>query len=277
MAAARADAAASAAAARGGPGAGERRGRAVRLAAAALPRLRAPRPGRHGRRRAPAPWPRCSTRAPTRTPATCGTVYEPPFTALTGAFGEGEGGPGIQPSHPQWEALARALLEAGADPNDEQTLYNRMFRPDDSHLELLFEFGLDDADEPLLDQLAGRSSTGSTTAWSSCTGTASTPDAGRCTAPARGGRTARQLARWTGRTRTAAADRGLGYGDELEREDAVVAAVLAADEAELDRLTETHPGVLERARAGRPGLVAWAASIDAPDAVRLAVRARAGT
>lgn len=52
----------------------------------------------------------------------------------------------------------------------------------------------------------------------------------------------------------------------------MVAAVLAADEAELDRLTETHPGVLERARAGRPGLVPWAASIDAPDAVRLAVR-----
>ena len=79
--------------------------------------------------------------------------HDPPFTALTGAFGEGEGGPGNQPSHPQWEALARALLEAGADPNDEQTLYNRMFRPDDSHLELLFEFGLD-ADERAADQLA---------------------------------------------------------------------------------------------------------------------------
>ena len=30
--------------------------------------------------------------------------------------------------------------------------------------------------------------------------------------------------------------------------------------------------MLERARAGRPGLVPWAAAIDAPDAVRLAVR-----
>ncbi len=71
----------------------------------------------------------------------------PPFTALTGAFGEGEGGPDNQPGHPQWEAMARALLEAGADPNDAQTLYNRTFRPDDSHLVLLFEYGLDDADE----------------------------------------------------------------------------------------------------------------------------------
>ncbi len=65
-----------------------------------------------------------------------------PFTALTGAFGEGEEGPVNQPRHPYWEALARALLAAGADPNDGQTLYNRQFLPDDSHLRLLFEYGL---------------------------------------------------------------------------------------------------------------------------------------
>ena len=69
-----------------------------------------------------------------------------PFTALTGCFGEGEGGPGNQPVHPHGLALARVLLEAGADANDAQTLYNRMFRPDDSHLELLFEFGLGTGD-----------------------------------------------------------------------------------------------------------------------------------
>jgi ankyrin repeat protein len=65
----------------------------------------------------------------------------PPFTALTGAFGEGEEGHN-QPPHPERDALARALLEAGADPNDEQTLYNRHFGPDDGHLVLLFEYGL---------------------------------------------------------------------------------------------------------------------------------------
>jgi len=65
----------------------------------------------------------------------------PPFTALTGAFGDGEDGSN-QPSHPRRDALARLLLDAGADPNDGQALYNRHFRPDDGHLELLFEYGL---------------------------------------------------------------------------------------------------------------------------------------
>ncbi|MBL8930624.1 MAG: hypothetical protein JNL54_10910 [Kineosporiaceae bacterium] len=66
----------------------------------------------------------------------------PPFTALTGVFGEGEQGAGRQPRHPQEQELARLLLTRGADPNDGQALYNRMFRADDSYLELLFEFGL---------------------------------------------------------------------------------------------------------------------------------------
>jgi len=68
-----------------------------------------------------------------------------PFTALTGVFGEGEQGPGRQPRHPFAGALAALLLEHGAHPVDQQTLYNRMFRPDDSHLKLLFAHGLADA------------------------------------------------------------------------------------------------------------------------------------
>ena len=39
-------------------------------------------------------------------------------------------------------AVARLLLEHGADPNDSQSLYNRMFTGGTRHLELLFEFGL---------------------------------------------------------------------------------------------------------------------------------------
>jgi len=63
------------------------------------------------------------------------------FTALTGAFGRGEDWPNMPP-HPDCERLARLLLEAGADPNDSQALYNRHFQPDDAHLRLLLEYGL---------------------------------------------------------------------------------------------------------------------------------------
>jgi hypothetical protein len=68
-----------------------------------------------------------------------------PFTVLTGVFGEGEQGPRRQPRHPFAPALATLLLTRGAHPVDQQTLYNRMFRADDSHLELLFAYGLADA------------------------------------------------------------------------------------------------------------------------------------
>mgnify|MGYP000452758036 CR=1 FL=1 len=68
-----------------------------------------------------------------------------PFTVLTGVFGEGEQGPRRQPRHPHAPELATLLLSRGAHPVDQQTLYNRMFRPDDSHLELLFAHGLADA------------------------------------------------------------------------------------------------------------------------------------
>ena len=63
----------------------------------------------------------------------------PPFTALTGALGNGEGG---QPEHPHGFALASTLLHAGADANDGQALYNRQFRADNRHLLLLLEHGL---------------------------------------------------------------------------------------------------------------------------------------
>jgi ankyrin repeat protein len=70
------------------------------------------------------------------------------LTALTGVLGLGEDdvnrgeGPLIQPKHQHWYEFARLLLEAGADPNDNQGLYNRMQYPDDEHLKLLLEYGL---------------------------------------------------------------------------------------------------------------------------------------
>ncbi|HTM85306.1 MAG TPA: ankyrin repeat domain-containing protein, partial [Mycobacterium sp.] len=47
--------------------------------------------------------------------------------------------------HPYAPELAALLLDRGAHPADQQTLYNRMFRPDNSHLEVLFAYGLADA------------------------------------------------------------------------------------------------------------------------------------
>ncbi|MDX3925387.1 MAG: ankyrin repeat domain-containing protein [Shinella sp.] len=68
------------------------------------------------------------------------------FTVLTGVFGHGEAGKERQPAHPDCEAFARMLLNAGADPNDSQALYNRMFEPDDDCLRLLIEYGLSASD-----------------------------------------------------------------------------------------------------------------------------------
>jgi hypothetical protein len=63
-----------------------------------------------------------------------------PFTALTGAFGGGEG---AQPPHQHGQELAELLLSAGADPNDSQTLYNCGLQPErDDHLHLLLRHGL---------------------------------------------------------------------------------------------------------------------------------------
>jgi ankyrin repeat protein len=67
----------------------------------------------------------------------------PPFTALTGAFGRGEGDP---PPHRDALPLARMLLEAGADPNDAQAVYNRSFTPEDEWLSLLIAFGFGHGD-----------------------------------------------------------------------------------------------------------------------------------
>lgn len=68
------------------------------------------------------------------------------FAVLTGVFGEGEGGPVRQPPHPGMVPFARALLDAGANPNDSQGAYNRCFSPDNTHLELMLEYGLKDSD-----------------------------------------------------------------------------------------------------------------------------------
>jgi len=66
----------------------------------------------------------------------------PPVTALSGAF-HGQLDPVHAPAHQYGLALARLLLEAGADANDERALGNAGRYPhDDAHLPLLFAHGL---------------------------------------------------------------------------------------------------------------------------------------
>ena len=78
------------------------------------------------------------------------------FTALTGAFGEGEDGINQLP-HPHRDALAKLLLDSGADPNDGQTLYNRHFSANDDHLTLLLSYGLgQDRGGPWIKRLGDR-------------------------------------------------------------------------------------------------------------------------
>ena len=68
------------------------------------------------------------------------------FTALTGAFGEGERGPSMQPSHVNENELVSLLLDHGARPNDSQAIYNRMFTGGVSHLKTLLSHGLNNKD-----------------------------------------------------------------------------------------------------------------------------------
>lgn len=68
------------------------------------------------------------------------------FAVLTGIFGDGEGGKNRLPEHPDMVPFARAVLDAGANPNESQGAYNRCFSPDNTHLELMLEYGLKDSD-----------------------------------------------------------------------------------------------------------------------------------
>nr|MDT0656412.1 ankyrin repeat domain-containing protein [Micromonospora sp. DSM 115978] len=209
-----------------------------------------------------------------------------PFTVLTGVFGHGERG---QPRHPHWRALARLLLDAGAEPNDAQTLYNRMFEPDDSHLELLFEYGLGTGDggpwrtrierldsptrmlrvqlrwaiehrQPARVRLLVEHGvdfrspfTGDGPVWSP--GDGHTPI---------------ELARLNAETEIA--DYLLAQGAAPPDPDPVrdlIGAAMRADRSAVDRIRAAHPDAVARARRSRPGLIVWAATRAPVDTITL--------
>jgi ankyrin repeat protein len=203
------------------------------------------------------------------------------FTALTGVLGGGEQGPVRQPRHPLWRTLARLLLDAGADPNDGQALYNNMFPPANDHLELLFAYGL------------GRPRAG---AWRARVGDL-LPSPGELLrtqlrwavehdqrervrllaehgvdirSPYRGdgpawapgdGRTPVELARLCGHAEIA--DYLVAQGAPPPEPDPVsdlIAAAFRGDRSTMDAVRARHAEVVAQARRARPGLIVWAAA-----------------
>jgi ankyrin repeat protein len=221
-----------------------------------------------------------------------------PFTALTGAFGEGEMGPTLQPRHPHSLSLARLLLEAGAEPNDGQALYNRMFGVDNDHLELLFEFGLGTGEGGPWRQRAGDALESPAQllrgqlAWAIPHGMADRvlllADHGVDLVAPFDETSALIVATWAGADGDAPTpvvvaaltghpelvelmvDQGVPR-PTLTPGGAFTSAALSADRAEVDRLRGERSYVVDDVRASRPALVVWAASIGRVDAVALLV------
>lgn len=204
-----------------------------------------------------------------------------PFTVLTGAFGNGEQGPVEQPRHPHAQALARMLLEAGADANDGQALYNRMFGRDNDHLDLLFEFGLGAGDGGVWKGRLGPALESPKDMVQSQLWWAVTHDMGDrvrllvehgADANARW-RDGRPIVEW------AAASGNVAIVDYLRQHgavmtdrapaDALIAAAMAGDGEVIERLQATHPGVVDQARERRPALIVSAAAAGRLDVVRL--------
>jgi ankyrin repeat protein len=204
-----------------------------------------------------------------------------PFTVLTGVFGEGELGPVRQPRHPHALALARLLLEAGADPNDGQALYNRMFEPGDDHLELLFEFGLGAGDGgPWQARMGGALDTPEKMVrgqlgWAVTHGMAErvrllVEHGADIASPFEDGSTPAERAATTGHPELARylVEHG-APAPELDPGQRFVAAALVSDRAAVEELRAVHPGLAEAVRRDRPALIVWAAARGRPGSAEL--------
>ena len=210
-----------------------------------------------------------------------------PFTVLTGVFGHGELGRHRQPPHPHWRALGRLLLDAGADANDAQTLYNRMFEPDNSHLELLFDHGLGAGDggpwRKRIPELATPAQALRVQLrWAvehhqvarvrllvehGVDFRSPFEDDGPAWSPG-DGRTPVELARLNGDVDIVdflVARGAAPPGPDPVRD--LIAAAFRADRPALDRLRAEHPDAVDRARRSRPGLIVWAAARGSVEAV----------
>ena len=208
-----------------------------------------------------------------------------PFTALTGAFGDGEDGVN-QPPHQHSLALARLLLEAGADPNDYQTLYNRHFRPNDDHLALLLAYGLGRGEggpwhirlgselaSPAVmiqDQLVWAARMNYVDRVRLLLQHGVDVDGRGTRHPVVQGRTAHEVATLNGHEEVAALLRAAGASmASLDTVETFLAACLRADRAEVERLVTADPGLVAQAVEREPHVIIRAAETGRVEAVRL--------
>jgi ankyrin repeat protein len=208
-----------------------------------------------------------------------------PFTALTGAFGGGEDAVN-QPPHQHQMRLARLLLEAGADPNDSQALYNRQFNPSDEHLELLFAFGLGHGDggpwharlapahptpqQMLEDQLLWAARSNMIERVRLLLRHVVDVDGQETGHPVLGRRTAYAIATRDGNAEVAELLREAGATQTpLDPVESLLAACMRADRAEAAELLAADPALAERAAAAEPERIIRAAELGRRDAVRL--------
>ncbi len=205
----------------------------------------------------------------------------PPFTALTGALGSGDGAS----VHRDLPALARLLLEHGADPNDDQTLFNLAGTRDDGWLELLFEFGLGSGDggpwrrllgdrqasprQMLEDLLIRAAHAGFADRVRLLLAHGVNPAGIGTQHP--GGRAPIDEAVLLGHREVVellAAAGAQPRGDDVDR---LISACMAGDRAETEALLAADPTLVERAIAREPAQLALAAEQERVDAVELLI------
>lgn len=208
----------------------------------------------------------------------------PPFTALTGVFGNGEG---VPPPHRDSLALARLLLQAGADPNDGQTLYNHGWDPDDRWLGLLLEFGLGRGDggpwrrllggrqdsprEMLEDVLIAAAHHGFADRVRLLLARGVDPERKGSRHPIYDGRSPVQEAALWGHTEVVSMLVDAGASDERDNVDTLLMMAMAGDRNAVERLLVAEPGLCERAIERRPDQLVRAAEKNSLEAVALLI------
>ena len=210
----------------------------------------------------------------------------PPFTALTGALGSGEG---ASPAHGDALALARLLLEAGADANDGQALYNRGWGPDpqEDWLELLFEFGLGTGDggpwrrllgerqdsprKMLEDLLIAAAAHGLTDRVRRLLARGVDPEGREPKHPIYQGRTPAQEAALAGHMDVVSVLVDAGARWEHDQVDELVAAAMAGDRGSVERLLAADAGLCRRAIDRCPEQLVRAAGQNSYEAVAVLI------